>query len=113
MDNDVDNKQTYWERVKRIAKALKGDGCTGVPDLTYKKCCDRHDIHYRTKMRLEDTGIPTPITRAEADKEMFKCMRETGKTPIIGSIIVPGLYWLGVRLFGSGAWNKDRSKLDE
>lgn len=92
----------YWDRVKALAWALKGDGCTAVPDLTYRQCCDEHDIHYVTGMTVEGT----PITRFEADNRFFKCMKETGKTPIIGTHIIPAIYWVGVRIFGGGVWNK-------
>lgn len=90
----------YWDRVKAMAFALKGDGCTNAPDLTYRRCCDEHDIHYRTG----ETLAGEPISRTEADAALFRCMRKTGKTPVVGRLIVPAFYWLGVRLFGGGAW---------
>ena len=95
------SKISYWDRVKAHAHALKGDGCTSSPDLFYQACCDEHDIHYRTGKRIDGT----PITRAEADKLLFECMRERGKTPIVGKFLLPSLYYFAVRLFGGGAWS--------
>lgn len=93
----------YWQRVKEYAAALKGDGCTSVPDLTYRRCCDEHDIHYRTGKTLAGK----PITRAQADARLFACMKRTGVTPVVGRLIVPAVFWLGVRLFGGRAWKGD------
>ena len=90
----------YWAWVKEQKAALQGDGCTKSPDFFYTHCCDQHDIHYRTG-RDEDGN---PISRWKADKLLFKCMRKTGKTAIMGRIILPTLYWAMVRLFGGGAW---------
>ena len=91
---------SYWEKVKQHARALKGDGCTSSPDLFYARCCDEHDIHYRTGRTLEGKFI----SRADADKRLFQCMKEAGKTPVVGRFLVPCVYWVGVRLFGKGSW---------
>lgn len=95
---------TYWDKVKALAWVLKGDGCTAVPDLTYKRCCDEHDIHYRTGNTVEGN----PITRLEADNRLFQCMKETGKTPLLGTHIIPTIYWIGVRLFGGKIWDRNK-----
>ena len=96
---------TYWDRVKALAWALKGDGCSGgAPDLNYRPCCDRHDIHYKTGFDLDGTRI----TRKQADGMFFDCMKEHGKVPILGTLILPFLYWGAVRLFGETAWDKDK-----
>lgn len=95
---------SYWQRVKEYARALNGDGCTSAPDLTYRRCCDEHDIHYRTGKTLDGR----PITRAQADARLFKCMKRTGVTPVVGRLIVPAIFWLGVRLGGRGAWKGTR-----
>ena len=94
------SKISYWDRVKAHAHALKGDGCTSSPDLTYRLCCDEHDIHYRTGKTIDGT----PITRAEADKKLFDCMREQGRTPVVGKFLIPAFYYLGVRLLARKAW---------
>lgn len=91
---------SYWGRVKRAAKALKGDGCSSSPDLFYTRCCDEHDIHYRTGRTLAGKFI----SRAQSDKRLFACMKQAGRTPIVGKFLVPCVYWLGVRLFGRGSW---------
>lgn len=96
----MEKRKGYWQRVKEHAAALKGDGCSGSPDFFYRRCCDEHDIAYRTGK----TVCGKPITRAEADKALFQCMRKTGKTPITGRIILPSIYWLAVRIFGHGPW---------
>src|SRR3990167_4187008 len=93
----------YWQKVKQMSQALKGDGCTNSPDLFYTHCCDEHDIHYRTGHTLEGT----PISRKDADRRLFTCMKKAGKTPIIGRFLVPCIYWAAVRLFGGRAWRGD------
>lgn len=90
----------YWQRVKQDAQRLNGDGCSDSPDLFYRRCCDEHDIAYRTGADVD--GVPT--TRKDADAELFKCMCKTGKTPVLGRFIIPSFYWIAVRLFGSKAW---------
>jgi len=56
------NNAWYWRTVAHIAKAIKSDGCTGVPDF-YARACLEHDVHYR----CHTTIWGTPITKAEAD----------------------------------------------
>lgn len=90
----------YWARVKEHAAALKGDGCTSSPDFFYRKCCDEHDIHYRTGKTVNDE----PITRAQADSCLFQCMKKTGKTPIVGRFLLPVFYWAAVRVAGGHSW---------
>lgn len=99
----------YWKRVKEHAKALKGDGCTSAPDFWYRRCCDEHDIAYRTGKTVDGADI----TRAEADKRLFDCMCKRGKTPIVGRFIIPALYWGAVRIFGRGAWKRDEAMGDK
>lgn len=83
-----------------LARALNGDGCTSSPDLSYRDCCDAHDVHYRTGRDLEGR----PITRREADRQLRACMRHSGKTLLIGRWLLPWLYWAAVRTFGRRAW---------
>lgn len=40
-------RDVYWVKVRRAAKALGSDGCTGVPDF-YLDACLEHDVHWRT-----------------------------------------------------------------
>jgi len=56
------NNPWYWRTVKHVAKALKSDGCTGVPDF-YVDACLEHDCFYRT----HQTIFGAPITKDEAD----------------------------------------------
>lgn len=95
----------YWQRVKEHALALKGDGCTDSPDFFYRRCCDEHDIAYRTGKTVDGEWI----SRREADYRMFKCMQKTGKTPILGTHIIPSLYWVAVRFFGDKAWKANKA----
>lgn len=90
----------YWKWVKEYAGALNGDGCTSTPDFFYRRCCDEHDLHYRVGCGIDGRTL----TRAQADKKLFICMRKAGKTPIIGRLIIPALFWLAVRLFARKAW---------
>ena len=92
-------------KYSEIAAALRGDDCTSAPDLTYRACCDQHDVYYKTGRDLDGN----PISRAEADKRLRLCMRRTGKTPLIGRWLLPWVYWGAVRLFGRGAWQKSAS----
>lgn len=95
---------TYWDRVKALAWALKGDGCSRAPDLFYRSCCDEHDIHYRTGMTLAGVSL----TRKQADTRFRKCLQKNGKTPILGTFILPWIYYAAVRLFGESSWNRDK-----
>ena len=94
----------YWTKVKAYAQALNGDGCSDSPDLFYKRCCDEHDIAYRTGCDVDGNTI----TRSQADTRLFNCMREAGLTPIVGRFLVPAIYWGFVRAFGWKAWLKNK-----
>ena len=101
--------KTYWTRVKEHAKALKGDGCTSSPDFWFHRCCNEHDIAYRTGKTVD--GVE--VTRAEADNQLFVCMKKRNKDPLISKWILPALYWSAVRLFGRGAWKRDEAMGDK
>ncbi len=76
---------------------LTTDGCSSIPDLNFKKCCEIHDYFYRN---------PNPkISRAYVDQQFRKCMQQ--KWP---GVVMPWVYWAGVRMFGWVAWNKKRKK---
>lgn len=90
-----------WKaKASAAAKALNGDGCTASPDFAYTACCDEHDVAYRTGKDLNGK----PITRYQADKRLYKCMKRAGITPVMGKWIVPQIYFWAVRLFGKGNW---------
>lgn len=91
------------QRAKELWAAVNGDGCTSAPDFFYKKCCDDHDRHYTTGTHRDGS----PITRAAADARLRTCMREAGKTPVLGRWVLPWVYWLGVRVFGRSHWGKN------
>lgn len=48
----------YWVKVRRRAKELKSDGCTGVAEF-YQDACFEHDIHWRTGYTLGGDRITT------------------------------------------------------
>jgi hypothetical protein len=48
----------YWVKLRRRAKELKSDGCTGVPDF-YLDACYEHDVHWRTGHTLDGQRIST------------------------------------------------------
>ena len=93
-------EKSHWERVREMAAALHGDGCTASPDLFYRPCCDEHDIAYRSGRDVDGNAL----TRAQADARLRRCMMRAGKTPIVGRWLLPWFYWLGVRLAGRRAW---------
>lgn len=101
--------------------AIKGDGCTGIPDLYLESPCTRHDRHYRTKRHRDGT----PITRFEADVELLKDawkalpivpvdakLTLTNSIPFVGMTVVravvkpvvPLVVFAGVRAFGWIHW---------
>ena len=94
----------YWKRVKEAAYALKGDGCTDAPDLTFRLCCDEHDVHYRTHKHLDGTHI----TKQEADKRLYECMKKKSITPV-GKYIIAPIYFLAVKVFAQPAWDKSNN----
>lgn len=87
------NHLTLKEQFKAMRKAyagFKSDGCTAVPDFNFgKDCCAEHDYHYTTQT----------ISRWEADKRFRKCIQKKGY------LVLPWVYWLGVRLFGGHLWD--------
>jgi len=85
----------FSEQVKLVYEGLKKgfkyDGCTAVPDFDFGyDCCGEHDYHYQA----------LDVTRAEADKRLRQCIQKKGY------IILPWVYWLGVRIFGKEYWRK-------
>jgi hypothetical protein len=84
--------KVVWEGIK---KGYKYDGCTAVPDFDFgADCCGEHDTYYQD----------LTITRAEADKKLRECIQKKGY------ILLPWVYWLGVRLFAGGVWEQRQRK---
>jgi hypothetical protein len=84
----IDQAKTLYRSAK---KGVSTDGCTAVPDFDFgADCCAQHDYHYHAQ----------DISRKEADKKLRQCIQAKGY------IVLPWLYWLGVRVFGRGAWDK-------
>lgn len=87
----------FTEQCKLVYEGLKKgftyDGCTSSPDFNFGyDCCGEHDYYYQSG----------EISRAEADKRLRKCMQKKGY------IVLPWVYWAGVRLFGRGIWAKHK-----
>lgn len=91
------------EKAKALWAAVKGDGCTRVPDWhsAYKECCNRHDADYST--HTDEQG--NALTRKQSDKRLFDCMKRNSKT-FLGKFFVSTLYFVGVRVFGKSYWAK-------
>lgn len=83
----------YWQDVRRKAKELGSDGCSGVIDF-YVDCCSEHDIAYETDADV----YGHPMTRAEADADFRRCIQS--KSPFGAFSPMSYWRWLGVRLFG-------------
>lgn len=87
-----DQCKIVWEGLK---KGFSYDGCTAVPDFDFgSDCCGEHDYHYQDKN----------ITRAEADKRLRECIQKKGY------IVLPWVYWLGVRVFGGLFWKEKQNQ---
>jgi hypothetical protein len=79
-----------------FSKGVKYDGCTGVPDFDFgADCCGEHDYHYQQ----------SDINRAEADRRLRKCIQQKGY------IVLPWVFWLGVRLFGGRYYRKKQNEI--
>lgn len=94
----------YRDVCKRLYEGLKRgvkyDGCSGVPDWDFGKyCCNEHDSYYQ----LGDS------TRAEADARMRECILNYGGGKK-GYFLLAWGYWLGVRIFAKGVWDKYREE---
>lgn len=93
----------YWLQIRRWAKKVKSDGCSGVPDF-YRDACLEHDYHYANAK----TWYGDPVTRAQADARFRKVIQ--WKSPF--GIFSPMSWWrwAGLRLFGEAAWEAHRLK---
>ena len=81
-----------WADHAKIAFDWSNDGCSGVPDLNFRACCNQHDFAYRNAV----------ISRREADTALRLCIADQGW------VVVPWIYWIGVRLFGWRFYRWDR-----
>lgn len=80
--------KVVWEGLK---KGFKYDGCTAVPDFDFgSDCCGEHDYYYQSKS----------LSRSEADRKLRECIRKKGY------VVLPWVFWLGVRVFGKFWWWK-------
>mgnify|MGYP001568012713 CR=1 FL=1 len=88
-------------KYKAMWRAIRTDGCTGAPDFhaAWRSCCNRHDRHYST--HRDQHG--EPLTRAEADAALLKCLRARARSPI-GKWIIAPLYYAAVRTLAARRW---------
>jgi hypothetical protein len=100
--------QTTRARLRAAWRAVRGDGCTNSPELTYHRCCLRHDADYTA--HCDENGLA--LTRSQADARLFECMKKSGVTPVIGKFLLPALYWSAVRIFGGKHWKKSPSQIE-
>ena len=94
----------YWDKVRRRARQLHTDGCSGVPDFPWaKNACQEHDIHYRTHMTLAGD----PITKRRADWVFARRIMKAAPLGVFSP--TAWLYYAGVALFGGRAWSHNLS----
>lgn len=88
----------YWKLVEAKAKELGSDGCSGVSEWN-QECCYEHDIAYKTGANVY--GVKQ--TRKETDDAFYECNKKR-------RVSTPRAFirWLGVRIFGGGAWKGDK-----
>lgn len=86
-------KTTTTAVTTKVGEKLS-DGCTNAPDLNFTTCCDEHDYHYANHVTTDGQ----PITRAEADARLRKCISRKGYKAL------PWIYWVAVRIFGGSHW---------
>jgi hypothetical protein len=89
--------------VRRAARRIGSDGCSGVSDCYVIACWD-HDIAYRTGHDIFDK----PVTRELADLKLRWAIQHESA---LGRCSPMSWWrWAGVRLFGGSSWRGDESK---
>lgn len=86
------------EDIKKIAKFIDTDGCTGVSDM-YWSACVTHDFWYTHKVDFDGS----PIEQKEADKRFRKLIQK--KSPFGFFSPMSWWRWAGVSLFGKKFWD--------
>ena len=82
-----------------IPDDFKSDGCTGVPDCGFTKCCRGHDWDY-----MKGTN---EWHRLCADWRFYMCMLRSGN-PIIATIYFIGIVLIGwISFYGLIDFSKD------
>ena len=78
---------------------FKPNGCTGVPELDVRRCCDDHDRLY----------FYAEMPRDLCDYMFFKCIvskgEDKGWISKLKYTFIALYYWAGVRLFGGKYYN--------
>lgn len=98
-------KAPVTTNIRAAWRRLKGDGCTGAPDLWFSACCRDHDAAYT--FGTDANGTPT--TRKAADLALLRCTQAalTNRPAILRPL--PWLFYFAVRLFGRFYWKAPRS----
>lgn len=99
-------KASFTHRARHAKRIIfKPDGCTGIPDGEYRKCCNEHDWHYNYRGRYDydyykRTGglKEARINRREADRRLWQCMRRY-EDPVFSKLV-----YRAVRLLGWYWW---------
>lgn len=90
----------YWDQVRRRARELKTDGCSGISQ-TFLAPCLEHDIHYRTRSTMNGD----PISRRRADWLMLQA---TMSRSVVRCATPMGwMRYVGLRVAGWVAWRRN------
>ena len=101
-------KFLYWDWIKAEALKVGSDGCSKVPDF-YLGACRQHDLAYfyakdpRSAYTHQSWALADHITKGGADIQF----RQTIQKKSTFGVLSPMSWWrwLGLKLFGSKAWN--------
>lgn len=76
------------------------DWCTWWPEGWWAHCCQAHDAGYAAQ-----------IGQALADERLLQCVAESAPEPWLAgaSLVVGGLMFLGVRMFGRRYYGKSNA----
>lgn len=88
--------RAYQSAIRRWARDLKSDGCTGVPDIRLAACLE-HDCHWRTGKTLWGD----PITIQQANNRFWDSTRRLAPIKRFNYLDpVAAWRWAGVSISG-------------
>jgi hypothetical protein len=93
------------------AQQLQANGCGAadgikVPDFIFRSACDQHDLDYGISGRSRLVSDLSFLgTMAEACVDTFGW----NQTALTGCLAIGSIYFIGVRVGGSGAYNKTQA----
>ena len=91
----------YWVLVRRRAKELRSDGCTGVADF-YVDACFEHDVHWRTGHTLWGDRIST----RQANMRFRRVIQD--RSPL--GLLSPMAWWRWAGVSIAGIWHNSSYK---